>query len=116
MLSKLYSIVFKRIQETQIKLSEAFLLDDAGLQFARGDIINEIFVLKPNKLKKVFENLEYIGLSNQVEPVLDSLWKIGFNFVPSGILHIHEFRKDFQNERLKHFENIVKDWRNMLEK
>lgn len=83
-ITKLYTEVFNRFQEIQLKLtSELFAPDEVGLY----DIaVDSLFTLKPFDLDEIANNFYRIGVDKQIEPVLDSLWEISNKSIPFDLL------------------------------
>jgi hypothetical protein len=84
-ISKLYTEVFDRLQEIQLKLtSELFAPSD---EFRLYDIAVEgLFELKGDELFSVAEAFHGIGVDKQFESVLDSLWEISNKSIPFDLL------------------------------
>jgi RNAse (barnase) inhibitor barstar len=84
-INKLYTEVFNRLQEIQLKLtSELFAPSD---EFRLYDIAVEgLFELKPDELHSVAHAFHRIGVDKQFESVLDSLWEISNKSIPFGLL------------------------------
>lgn len=111
-LDKLYTVVFDGLKEIQIKLSEVFVSYSES-DLMTGDIIDDLFTLKPEKLYSTVINLEYIGLGEYCEAVLDPLWKFGFRFVPDALLHVRDYMEEHKRRRLNMMDKL-KDWRNIV--
>lgn len=82
--NKLYTEVFNRFQEIQLKLtSELFAPNEVGLY----DIaVESLFILKPFDLDAIADNFHEIGVDEQIEPVMDSLWEISNKSIPFNLL------------------------------
>jgi hypothetical protein len=82
--NKLYTEVFNRFQEIQLKLtSELFTPNEVGLY----DIaVESLFILKPFDLEAIADNFHEIGVDEQIEPVMDSLWEISNKSIPFNLL------------------------------
>jgi DNA-binding transcriptional ArsR family regulator len=116
---RLHTMLFETIREIQIKLADVHYphvenhKDFRGLdqQFVNSEIIDDSFILKEDKLHKTIIDLEYIGLGEQGEAVLDLLWKFGFRFVPDGYFHIYLWGDSKKKEILNLHLDKVRDWR-----
>ena len=84
-LNKLYTEVFNRLQEIQLKLtSKLFAPSD---EFGLYDVaVESLFVLKPFDLDTIGMNFYRIGVDKQIELVLDSLWEISNKSIPFSLL------------------------------
>ena len=84
-INKLYTEVFNRLQEIQLKLtSELFAPSD---EFGLYDIAVEgLFELKPDESDTRAHAFHRIGVDKQFESVLDSLWEISNKSIPFGLL------------------------------
>lgn len=85
----------------------------------KGDIASTSWVLIEERLEAAVKNFNSLDLDRQAEPLLDSLWRTGFDFYPyiEGIHNIqYSSRGDkIRNDRLAVIEE-KKDWRKILEK
>jgi hypothetical protein len=111
-LDKVYTVVLQGLKEIQIKLSEVFM-EKSSSELMIGEIIDDLFTLKPEVLYSTIINLEYAGLGRCGEAVLDPLWKFGFRFVPDALLHVHHYMEEHKRRRLAMID-AVKDWRNIV--
>ena len=84
-LNKLYTEVFNRLQEIQLKLtSKLFAPSD---EFGLYDVaVESLFVLKPFDLNTIGMNFYRVGVDKQIELVLDSLWEISNKSIPFSLL------------------------------
>ena len=89
--TKLFTEVFNRFQEIQLKLtSEPFALsNEVGLYDIATD---SLFELKPFTLDEIANNLHRIGVDKQYEPVLDFLWEISNKSIPFNLLSSRKSR------------------------
>lgn len=104
-INKLYTEVFNRLQEIQLKLtSELFAPSD---EFRLYDIaVENLFELKPPELYTVARSFYIIGVDKQIESVLDSLWEISNKSIPFGLLG--PLRRDVQQLMAN---GKLNDWR-----
>jgi hypothetical protein len=113
-LDRLYAIVFETIKEMRFKLSELLVLY-TGPHLFIGDIIGQLFILKPDRLHRTIEDLKAGRLGEYAEPVLDSLWQSGLPFVPDGVLYAYQFVKTKKKEQRKLVDKWkLNDWRNVV--
>ena len=76
------------------------------------EALHSKFELDAEHLDIIFEGYHQMGLGKQVEPVLDSLWKISLPFVSS-----EPFVKELaEAERSRDWRKIVKEWKSIKEK
>jgi hypothetical protein len=118
--NRLYEIFFDNIQEIQTKFFESFNLESR--EQAEGDIASGSWVLRQEQLEGAVENFKSLDLGRQAEPLLDSLWRAGSDFLPyvKGI-GIHNLKRSIGGEKarrsiLADVEEIKYDWRKMLKK
>jgi hypothetical protein len=108
-LDRLHALVFEMIKEIRLQLSELPQLPPLFI----GDIVEQLFILKPHKLHRTIEYLKASGLGVYTEPVLDSLWQSSLPFVPDGVLYA--YRSPKQKEQRKLMDKWkLKDWRNVV--
>src|SRR5215207_5121925 len=82
-INKLYTEVFNRFQEIQEKLKSELAPNEVGLY----DIaVENLFILKPFDLEAIVGNFHKIGVDEQIEPVMDSLWEISNKSIPFDLL------------------------------
>jgi Fe2+ or Zn2+ uptake regulation protein len=112
-LDKIYTVVLNGLKEIQMKFAEIFGEKSESAESIVGDIIKELFVLKPDNLYSTIINLEYVGLGEYGEAVLDPLWEFGFRFVPQGLLDFHELNEEGKRDSLAKIEGL-KDWRDIV--
>ena len=70
------------------------------------EALHGYFGLEAEHLDIIFEAYQQMGLGRQVEPVLDSLWKISLPFVEELA----------EVERSGDWRKIVKEWKSIKEK
>jgi hypothetical protein len=113
--NKLYAIVIYRLVKIVSKLSQAFKTSGRGMPDFRaatvGDVFNPIlqafthhvFLLTPDTIVKILEDYKKYDLHNEIIPIIDSAWKIGFPIYLYGepFLKVKPEHLDkFQNFRL----------------
>jgi Fe2+ or Zn2+ uptake regulation protein len=113
-LNKLYSIVVYRIIEIQSKLSETFKTSGRVPDFSRASVgevfspilqssIHHMFLLDPERIIEILEDYKKYDLHEEIMPLIDKTWKIGFPLYPFKELNLNVLSKDldkFQNFRL----------------
>jgi hypothetical protein len=78
--NSIYEIAFSRLQEIQQKLTDLF---PPGYYYNLSRrIMENLFQLKPYNLDFVAKSFNNLGLGKQIEPVLNSIWKISNNSIP----------------------------------
>jgi hypothetical protein len=104
--TKLFTEVFNRFQEIQLKLtSKPFAPSN---EVGHYDIATDsLFELRPNILDDIANNFHRIGVDKQFEPVLDFLWEISNKSIPFNLLSSHKSSNlvDLIDENGK-----LKDW------
>jgi hypothetical protein len=90
-ITKLYTEVFNRFQEMQLKLTSELIVpsNEVGLYDIAAD---SLFELKQFTLDMIANNFYRIGVGKQIEPVMDSLWKISNKSIPFSLLSSHKSR------------------------
>jgi hypothetical protein len=79
-INKIFEVAFSRLLEIQQKLGELFL---PGYNYPlTKKIVGNLFQLEPHKLDFVARSFYSLGLDKQIEPVLDSIWKISNSSIP----------------------------------
>jgi hypothetical protein len=113
MLKMLYGEFLSIIQEIQRKLVDVFNAIDAADNSKRNyEYLRESIELDAEHLHIVLEAYHQMGLGRQVEPVLDSLWKISLPFVLS-----ESFVEELAEvERSRDWRKIVKEWKSIKKK
>jgi hypothetical protein len=81
-LNKIHEVAFSRLQEILQKLGELF--PPRNNYLLSNKVLENLFQLKPDKLDFVAKNFQNMGLGKQIEPVLDSMWKISKSSIPFG--------------------------------
>jgi hypothetical protein len=110
-LDRLHAIVFEMIKEIRLELSELPQLPNLFI----GDIIEQLFILKPHKLHRTVEDLKASGLGQYAEPVLDSLWQSSLPFVPDGVLYTYRVNEKMRKRNRKFIDKWkLRDWRNVV--
>ena len=113
-LNKLYSIVVYRIIEIQSKLSETFKTPGRLPDFSHASVhevfspilqssIHHMFLLDPERIIEILEDYKKHDLHEEIMPLIDKTWKIGFPLYPFKELNLNVLSKDldkFQNFRL----------------
>ena len=102
-------------QEIQLKLTSELKPNEVGLY----DIaVESLFILKPFDLDAIADNFHEIGVDEQIEPVMDSLWEISNKSIPFNLLGPSS--RDLQvaiagNGKLRMAENgKLIDWRILM--
>jgi hypothetical protein len=106
-LENLYQSAFNKLQEMQLGLTKLFP-GGPSKEFIN-EVISSFFELRPEKLSEMVLDFRRFGLDVQLLPVLDSLWKITANSIPSSsfstpTVKLIGLAKDKQ---LKHWRKIV---------
>jgi Fe2+ or Zn2+ uptake regulation protein len=113
-LNKLYSIVVYKIIEIQSRLSEAFKISGRLPDFQRAGIrdvfspilqssIRHMFLLDPERIVRILEDYKRYNLHEEIIPLVDKAWKIGFTLYLFKEVNLNVLSKDkdkFQNFRL----------------
>jgi hypothetical protein len=87
--NKLYAIVIYKMVEIQSKLSEVFKESTSMPDFQDATVgeifspiveafIHHVFLLKPETIVKILEDYKKYDIHNEIIPLIDSAWKIGF--------------------------------------
>jgi Fe2+ or Zn2+ uptake regulation protein len=109
-INKLYTEVFNRFQEIQEKLTSDLAPNEVGLyDFA----VENLFILKPFDLEVIVRNFYKIGVDEQIEPVMDSLWEISNKSIPFDLLgpSSRDLQLVIAGSKLRMAENgKLKDW------
>jgi hypothetical protein len=107
-LNKLYSVVFLKIGEIQSKLSESFSSSDNNISKVQifDSMSYNLLLLLPTHLNVIFKNFQMFGLTKQIEPILDSLWKTNSHFIPLAL-------RSYSYPELQKLDNF-KDWRKVV--
>jgi hypothetical protein len=90
-ITKLYTEVFNRFQEIQLKLTSELIVpaNEVGIYDVAAD---SLFELKKFTLDDIANNFYRIGVDKLAEPVIDSLWKISNKSIPFSLLSSHKSR------------------------
>lgn len=76
------------------------------------EALHSKFELDAERMSIIFEVYQKMGVGRQIEPVLDSLWKISLPFIPS-----EPFHEDLiEAEKSGDWRNIVKEWKSIKQK
>jgi hypothetical protein len=107
-LNKLYSIVFNKIQEIQLKISEVITIIYKRNDHV--DFVRAMFSYPPAisfmHLEIMFHIFKRYKLENEFGPVMDLIWKISFDFIP---FDDYSFFRRLKNK------NKLKDWKWVLQ-
>jgi hypothetical protein len=116
-LNRLYEIFFDNIQKIQTKFLGSFNFENK--EQIKGDIASSSWVLIDERLEAAVKNFNYLDLDRQAEPLLDSLWRTGFDFYPY-IEGIHKYQYSSRGDKRRKDKLAVieekKDWRKILKK
>jgi hypothetical protein len=109
-INKIYEVAFSRLQEIQQKLGELIL---PGYYYRLSNkIIGNLFQLKPHNLDFLAGSFYNLGLDKQIEPVLDSIWKISNSSIPFGRYPNPAFPPDSRKGLIKNGKLV--DWKEVL--
>ncbi|MGA7899700.1 MAG: hypothetical protein WCA39_12660, partial [Nitrososphaeraceae archaeon] len=113
MLKMLYGEFLSIIQEIQRKIVNILNAIDSVENSKRNyEALRGYFGLDAEHLDIIFEAYQHMGLGRQVEPVLDSLWKISLPFIPSV-----PFDEGLSEaEKSGDWRKIVKEWKSIKQK
>jgi hypothetical protein len=113
---KVYEIGFQAVKEIQVKLEEAYGIG-RRMETEEGDIVADLFTMHSNELYSTIINLEYIGLGERAETLLDILWKLGLPFIPYALFRTHEWHDERIKSHRKRIDKMLQtaeDWRNLV--
>jgi hypothetical protein len=113
-LNNLYTMFFGKIVEIQSKLSEIFKVTDFLPPFNQATVaavdsplsnslITDSFHLSPANMLRIVDVCKRYQILNEVKPVLDVAWKIGFDIYPYTELDLNLIPEDR--------DTVLKDWR-----
>lgn len=112
---RLYTVVFGKIKELGFKLSE--VLQQGYTELMIGEIVDQIFTLKPHKLDETLRYFENHALDKYAHPVLDSLWKASLPFIGDALLYNYQCTEEVREDRLKLIDEWkLADWRQVLKR
>jgi hypothetical protein len=105
-ITKLYTEVFNRFQEIQLKLTSELIVpsNEVGLYDIAAD---SLFELKQFTLDGIANNFYRIGVDKQFEPVIDFLWDISNKSIPFNLL---SSRRSLDLKALIAENGKLKDW------
>ena len=115
---KVYEIAFQAVKEMQLKLEEAFGIGGEGLmEEEKGFIVADLFSMNREKLYSTIINLEYIGVGERAEALLDILWKLGLPFIPDALFEMYGRAEVWKKRHRKKIDEVLleaEDWRNLV--
>lgn len=114
---KLYEEAFQAVEDIQFRLEEVYGIGGTGLvTLEKGSIVFDLFTMRSNKLYSTIINLEYVGLGESAEALLDILWKLSNPFFPDALFETYAF--EWKKGDRKKIEEVlrrrVEDWRNLV--
>lgn len=113
-LDKLYTALFETIKEIHIELSNCYYFPEDKAHMI-GEIVNQLFFLKRDKLYNSIIDLGCIGVDKYAEAVLDLLWKSGFQYAADGLEQAYKESSPRRREIEKNIDKL-RDWRDVVNK
>lgn len=113
---KVYEVAFQAVKEIQFKLEEAFGIGGL-MEEEKGSIVADLFTMHSDKLYSTVTNLEYVGLGERAEALLDILWKLGLPFMPDALFEMYGRAEGWKKSHRKKIDEALceaEDWRNLV--
>jgi hypothetical protein len=115
-LDKLYTALFETIKEIHIELSNCYHFAEDKTHMI-GEIVNQLFFLKRDKLCNAIVDLECVGVGEYAEDVLDLLWKSGFQYTADGLEQAYKYEESSPRRReIEKNIDKLRDWRDVVNK